>query len=80
MKQKKKDMVQSSELKELTMIRKLLMALLVKAGADSNEIGSVLGLNASTVRHIFPFRKIKKQGIENERARTKGISKRSSTS
>jgi predicted transcriptional regulator len=50
----------SEELQELQSIKKLLVALLVKLGASSEEVGEVLGVDSSTVRKMVPIQKIKK--------------------
>jgi len=50
----------SKELEELESIRKLLIGLLVKLGATSEEIGDILGMDSSTVRKMLPIQKIKK--------------------
>jgi len=48
------------ELEELQSIKKLLIALLVKLGATSEEIGDILDIDSSRVRQIMPITKIKK--------------------
>ena len=53
-------MSESKELEELESIRKLLIGLLVKLGATSEEIGDILGMDSSTVRKMLPIQKIKK--------------------
>lgn len=50
----------SKELEELESIKKLLIGLLVKLGATSEEIGDILGVDSSTVRKMLPIQKIKK--------------------
>jgi len=50
----------SEQLEELQSIKRLLIALLVKLGATSEEIGDVLGVDSSTVRKIVPVTKIRK--------------------
>jgi len=50
----------SKELEELQAIKKLLIALLVKLGATSEEIGDVLDIDPSRVRQLVPITKIKK--------------------
>jgi DNA-directed RNA polymerase specialized sigma subunit len=45
---------------ELQAIKKLLIALLVKLGATSEEIGDVLRIDSSRVRQLVPITKIKK--------------------
>jgi DNA-binding CsgD family transcriptional regulator len=49
-------------LKELKSIKKLLILLLIKSGATSEEIGLALGVDSSRVRQMFPMRKAKFQG------------------
>jgi len=49
-------------LKELKSIKKLLILLLIKSGATSEEIGLALGVDSSRVRQMFPMRKAKSQG------------------
>ncbi len=50
----------SNELRELQDLKRLLIALLLKLGASSQEIGAALGVDSSVVRRIFPIRKIKR--------------------
>ena len=52
--------MRSNEAKELENIKRLMIALLLKLGASSEEIGSALGVDSSRVRKIFPVKKIKK--------------------
>ena len=40
-------------------IRRLLMVLLIKLGATSEELGAALGMDSSTIRKTLPMRKIK---------------------
>jgi hypothetical protein len=47
-------------LKELRSIKKLLVLLLIKSGANSEEIGRALGADSSTVRKMFPIKKTRK--------------------
>lgn len=49
-----------STLKELKSIKKLLILLLIKSGATSDEIGHALGVDSSAVRKMFPMKKTKK--------------------
>lgn len=58
---KKAKQFSTNELRELTYIRKLLMLQLVRDGVNSEVIADVLGIDASTVRHLIPMRKIKKK-------------------
>jgi len=53
--------------KELVLIRQLLTLLVVKLGADSNEIGMATGTPPRTVRDWIPFRKIAKVINENQK-------------
>jgi ParB-like chromosome segregation protein Spo0J len=46
--------------KELDSIKRLLVLLLLKAGATQREIGSALGLDQATVSRMFPGEKIRK--------------------
>lgn len=48
--------------KELISIKKLLMLLLLKAGASQDEVGAALGVDQSSVSRMFPGIKIKKFG------------------
>ncbi len=50
----------SAELQELESIKRLLILLLLKLGAPSEEIGTAVKLDSSAIRRIFPVRKIKK--------------------
>ncbi len=47
-------------LKELQSIKKLLILLLIKYGATSEEIGNAVGLDSSAIRKMFPMKKTKK--------------------
>jgi NADH/NAD ratio-sensing transcriptional regulator Rex len=51
-------------LKELQSIKKLLVLLAIKSGANSEEIGRALDVDPSTVRKMFPMKKTKKTGGE----------------
>lgn len=46
--------------KEIEDIKRLLMLLLIKSGATSEEIGLALQLESSVVRKMLPISKIKK--------------------
>lgn len=48
--------------RELDAIKRLLVLLLAKSGADSTEIAMALEVEASTVRHMISFRKVRKIG------------------
>jgi hypothetical protein len=47
-------------LQELQSIKKLIVLLLIKCGATSEEIGHALGVDSSRVRQMFPMRRAKK--------------------
>jgi len=47
-------------LREVRDIKSLLIALLLKLGASSDEIGAALRVHHSRIRQIVPARKIKK--------------------
>jgi len=47
-------------LKELQSIKKLLVLLLIKSGANSEEIGKALDVDSSTIRHMFPLKETRK--------------------
>lgn len=49
-----------SELRELQNIKLLLVALLLKLGASSEEVGLALGVDSSLVRKMLPVRKLKR--------------------
>lgn len=53
----------SPELIELQNIKRLLMALLLKFGASSQEIATALGVDSSLIRKMFPMKAIKKAKI-----------------
>lgn len=46
--------------KELESIKKLVMLLLLKAGASQDEVGAALGVDRSRVSRMFPGIRIKK--------------------
>jgi hypothetical protein len=46
--------VPSAELREPKAIKKLLIFLLLKSGASSEEIDRATGMGASNIRAIFP--------------------------
>ena len=48
----------STEMKELESIKRLIVALLLKLGASSEEIGTALGVDSSVVRKMLPVKKI----------------------
>jgi predicted transcriptional regulator len=41
-------------LAELTAIKRLLVGLLMQAGASQDDVGKVLGINRSNVSRMFP--------------------------
>jgi ATP/maltotriose-dependent transcriptional regulator MalT len=47
-------------LKELQSIKKLLILLLIKSGATSEEIGQALSVDSSTIRKTFPMKRMKR--------------------
>lgn len=49
-----------SELRELQNIKRLLVALLLKLGASSEEVGLALGVDSSVVRKMLPVKKLKR--------------------
>ncbi len=57
---KKKKLNPDGNQKELENIKRLLIAVLLKLGASSQEIGLALGLDSSAIRKIVPVKKISK--------------------
>jgi len=53
-------MTQDEALKELDSVKKLLIAVLVKLGSNSEEIGGILGVDSSRVRQLVQVKKIKR--------------------
>lgn len=53
----------SEELKELESIKRLLIALLLKLGASSQEIAAALGVDSSVVRKMFSMKAVEKLEI-----------------
>ena len=51
---------------ELESIKKLLIAVLLKLGASSDEIGAALGVAGARVRQIVPAAKVKKIPLLNK--------------
>jgi len=47
-------------LQELESIKKLLILISIKSGANSEELGRAVGIDSSTIRKMFPMRKTKK--------------------
>jgi DNA-binding MarR family transcriptional regulator len=52
--------MKSQEAKQLEDIKRLLIALLLKLGASSEEIGAALTVDSSMVRRMIPAKSIKK--------------------
>lgn len=48
-----------SDLTELEAIRNLLILSMVKSGSTSDEIAAATGMGSSTIRKMFPVKKIK---------------------
>ncbi len=48
------------DLKELKQIKNLLILLLLKSGATSEEVNLATGMGAGNIRGLFPVRKGKK--------------------
>jgi len=48
------------EVSEIESVKRLLILLLLKLGATSEEIGAALGIDSSGIRKIIPVRRIKK--------------------
>ncbi len=48
---------------ELESVMRLLIAILLKLGASSEEIALALGVDASYIRHMMPVKKIKRLEI-----------------
>jgi hypothetical protein len=46
--------------RELQNVKKLLMLLLIKCGATSDEVNLAVGMGASEIRRAFPIKKIAK--------------------
>lgn len=59
-KRNNRDMTEDPILKELRNIRNLLVVLLIKAGASSEEVDFGLHMGAGNLRALFPFGKIKR--------------------
>jgi transcriptional regulator len=57
---KTKKVVQDSTLKELDGIKRLLILLLIKAGASQGEIALALHTDQANVSRMFPARKVKR--------------------
>jgi hypothetical protein len=51
--------VESSELKELQDIKRLLMVLLLKAGGTPNDLAHALKVHPSRISQLLPVKKIK---------------------
>ncbi len=55
--------MKSNNQNELEDIKRLLIVLLLKLGASSQEIGVALGVDSSAVRKMFSMKSIKKLEI-----------------
>jgi len=53
----------SEDQNELKDIKRLLIVLLLKLGASSQEIGAALDVDSSAIRKMFSMKSIKKLGI-----------------
>jgi len=51
-------------LKETQAIKKLLILLLVRTGSTSEEIGKILGVDSSTVRHMVSTKNDKNKAVQ----------------
>ncbi|WP_428325777.1 hypothetical protein [Nitrosopumilus sp.] len=61
----------TNEKKDYEDIKRLLMLLLIKLGATSEEIGYALKLESSVIRKMLPSSKIKKLKESNKTSRNK---------
>lgn len=61
-------MTTSDELKELVIIKKLLILQLLRDGATSGDVDKAVGMGASEIRRMFP--RIRKRGSTKEQAIT----------
>lgn len=62
---KKHTVPEDPTLKELDAIKRLLMLLLVKAGAAQGEIAMALNVDQATVSRMFSARKVKRFADQN---------------
>ena len=60
MKKKKTNVPQDPTLKELDGIKRLLILMLIKAGASQGEIAMALHTDQANVSRMFPARKVKR--------------------
>jgi hypothetical protein len=56
--------MKSTSQTELEDIKRLLILLMVKLGASSQEIGLALGVDSSVVRKLFPMKSVKKLELD----------------
>jgi len=56
----KKQIKKRKTLEPLEAIKRLLILQLIRNGAKSKDIADILGVDSSTIRHMFPIRKAKK--------------------
>ena len=55
---------------ELDSIKRLMLLLLVKLGATSDEIGVVLGMHPGNVRKMIPGKKVKRiEFVQNSKTK-----------
>jgi transcriptional regulator len=62
---KNKSQNQDPELKELDAIKRLLILMLIKAGASQGEIAMALHTDQANVSRMFPARKVERFSDEN---------------
>ena len=62
---KTKDHEQNPTLKELDTIKRLLIVLLIKAGASQKEIATAIQMDQGNLSRMFPARKFKRFGAES---------------
>jgi hypothetical protein len=53
----------AKEVSEIESVKRLLILLLLKLGATSQEIGAAVGTDSSGIRRLVPIRKNKKLGF-----------------
>jgi hypothetical protein len=59
---RKKKAIQDPTIKELDAIKRLLMLLLLKAGASQGEIAKALGMDQGNFSRAYPTGKVKRFG------------------
>ncbi len=50
----------TNQINDTESVKRLLILLLLKLGATSQEIGAALGVDSSSIRKMMPVRNIKK--------------------